>query len=611
MVSKIRLLNEQTINKIAAGEVIENPSSVVKELVENSLDAGSTEICVEIKAGGRQLIRVSDNGCGMNGDDALLCLERHATSKIKEVEDIHSINTMGFRGEAIPSIASISKFTLLTCPKENPEQGTMVMVDGGHLVQCCPIVKTPGTTIEVSSLFFNVPVRKKFQRSPTYDENEILKMMNQLALGHLHVKFELISNEKSIFRINFSSNQSFSEILGERIKQVLGDDFFSSCCPIEWSDGKYTLQGFIGLPTYTRHNRMGQYLFINHRAVYSSLITYGVRQGYGTTLSAHRHPVYALHLSLPLNHVDVNVHPQKREVRFRQEQFLREFISKAVGKALQVFGKVNPDDSFNVETPFTIPPIDSNFFLKEEKPMVDFSPFPQCQDFFPDTSLFEMKKEEKEKSFPLFSCSVAAPKIPNPSIICTFPGYFLLDPSAFGREGLFLIADQRAVHSRIIFERFKQQGQSSKSLSVQTLIVPYSWETTPTEACLIRDNLPYFRQFGIHIEEIGPNSFVIDAIPELFGNTDLALLVAETMHSLRESHGTSHLENEKERQIALAASRAAISGKKRLSIEEAQTLMTQLLVCQTPFQCPYGKPTMVLINNQDLMKFFLKNNPTK
>ena len=303
MVSKIRVLSENSINKIAAGEVIENPASVVKELVENSLDAGATDICVEIKGGGRQLIRVTDNGSGMSADDALLCLERHATSKIRDVQDIHQITSLGFRGEAIPSIASISKFMLLTCLHEKSEEGTLVIVEGGNILKCAPAACSPGTTIEVKSLFFNVPVRKKFQKSPAYDTTEILKMLSLLALGHPDIKFQLISNQEILLNAPAPLSTSFDDQLGERINAVLGSEFFQGTCHAQGSKGDLELQGYIGLPACTRHNRTGQFLFINKRAVFSPLISYAVREGYGPSLSTNRHPLFVLHLNLSLIHI--------------------------------------------------------------------------------------------------------------------------------------------------------------------------------------------------------------------------------------------------------------------------------------------------------------------
>lgn len=333
MPSKIRVLSDHTINKIAAGEVIENPASVVKELVENSLDAGSTDICIEIQGGGRQMIRISDNGCGMNSDDALLCLERHATSKLREVEEIHSLSTMGFRGEAIPSIASISKFNLLTCPaKEGDTEpvGSMVIVDGGKMVSCSPAARSQGTTIEVKSLFFNVPVRKKFLKSPSIDASEILKTVSLIALGHPSIKFQLIIDGKNTLIAHSSKDPAFGTQLQERIESVLGTDFTRNATYIEETKDGISLKGVIGQPGYTRHNRTGQYLFINKRGVVSPLVAYAVKDGFGSSIPSGRFPVFVLHLEVSGDLVDVNVHPQKREVRLRQEQTIKELIIKAV-----------------------------------------------------------------------------------------------------------------------------------------------------------------------------------------------------------------------------------------------------------------------------------------
>jgi DNA mismatch repair protein MutL len=302
MPSTIRLLDEQTINKIAAGEVIENPSSVVKELVDNALDASATEITVEIRGGGRQLIRVTDNGSGMTQDDALLSLERHATSKLKDIEDIHHLDTFGFRGEAIPSIASISKFSILTC-EEGKDLGTFIIVEGGKILTCREAPCQKGTQIEISNLFFNVPVRKKFQRSPTFDATEIQKVLTHIALANQQVKFRYLNNGSLVF----SANEE------ERLAALLGEDFSTNVTPIDEKKGPYHLKGFIGYPTFDRPNRQSQYLFVNKRPVNSNLVSYSVKEGYGTTLTHGRHPVFCLYLEMEKELVDINVHPQKKE----------------------------------------------------------------------------------------------------------------------------------------------------------------------------------------------------------------------------------------------------------------------------------------------------------
>lgn len=595
MPSKIRVLDEQTINKIAAGEVIENPASVVKELVENSLDAGSTDICIEIKEGGRQLIRITDNGCGMNGDDALLCLERHATSKIRDVNDIYAIGTMGFRGEAVPSIAAISKFTLMTCDNATGV-GTMVIIEGGRIMQCSPIAHSVGTTIEVKSLFFNVPVRKKFQKSPAYDANEILRIVNGIALGYPHVKFQLISDQKTLLSTTWPTASSFQEQLGERIKEILGIDFFESTCKVEGVNEEYRIEGYIGLPLYTRHNRSGQHLLINQRAVISPLINFAIRDGYGTMLSSNRHPVYVLHMTIPGTLIDVNVHPQKREVRLRQEAALKELITHSIGKALQgtphtppytdyipSFAPIPPQPSmpsfiqqpYRVEVPFELPAVPERY-LADTKPVPAAIPLPLNQQ----------------------------PKARPVRVLATLRHYIVLDGSVLDQPDSLCLMDQRAAHARIIFERLSLN--STEQIAVQHLLIPYTFEATPLEGALLLENLENLNRFGLSLRQAGPHTFLIDAIPQVFGNSNMDSLLTETLQIIREEGDHDLLKKKQEKLLAMAASRAAISSSRRLTMEEAQALAIQLMDCEHPFQCPQGKPTIVSVSQEELLQRFQK-----
>ncbi|MBA3958377.1 MAG: DNA mismatch repair endonuclease MutL [Parachlamydiaceae bacterium] len=634
MVSRIRVLDEHTINKIAAGEVIENPSSVIKELVENSLDAQATDICVEIKGGGRQLIRITDNGCGMNGDDALLCLERHATSKIRDVEDIHAIETMGFRGEAIPSIAAISKFTLITCPTNTPNQGTMVIVEGGKILQAAPAVRAPGTTIEVKSLFFNVPVRKKFQKSPAYDANEILKVMSNLALGYPAIKFQLISDSKTLFSTQPHSSTQFVDQLNQRIQDILGSDFLESACAVDITKEDFTLRGIIGLPSTHRPNRTGQYVFINQRAISSSLVSYATRDGYGTSLPTNRHPIFVLHLTLPGSLVDVNVHPQKREVRLRQELILREMITDAVRQAIQKHG-MSPHHTVQAEVPFLIPEdpkahsqINEKLFVPSqvpEKPKSNQLPssFSFGSNRFIETPqnedrTFTIPEEESRPfSMPQFERSVVAkapekivaPALPlpvqkkTPRVMATIKHYIILDGTSFTepQEGLHLV-DQRAAHSRVLFEKLLKQIKEGSHGAVQALLLPYPIQTTPVEAGAILQNIESIQRLGIAIHQTGSNAFLVDAIPSYLDQADLQSFIKDLVHALEERGVQDGLYNEREKRLALAASRSAVSRQTRLNTLEAQNLMNQLMQCDMPFQCPQGKQTFLCIPQDDISR---------
>jgi DNA mismatch repair protein MutL len=581
MSAKIRVLDENTINKIAAGEVIENPSSVVKELVENSIDAGATEISIEIKTGGRQLIRISDNGCGMNQDDAVLSLERHATSKLRNIDDIFNIGTMGFRGEAVPSIASISKFTLITNDNTDKE-GTMVIVDGGKIYQVAPAARSRGTTMEVKNLFFNVPVRRKFQRSPTYDANEILKVVSIQAMGYPEIKFELISDGKILLSAMRTPD------LQTRVKDIQGAEFGRSTLPIKAEHDAYKIDGVIGYPTYTRQNRTGQYLYINKRAITSPIVAYAVRDGYGTSLSTTRHPVWILHLTIPNDLIDVNVHPQKREVRLRQQDEMRQFILEAVNNALG--GKKETAEPEMLAAPAVMPIVTPTFDRPLIRPAFTFEVTEKPAEYTPPKPFAKPQTKLPEPTF--------LREVPqqNAKVIASIPSYLILDGDTLPQrgEGLCLL-DQRAAHRRIIYESLNRD-----QIEVQPLLIPITWHLSPQEMELVKEHLDAFRKLAIHLHESGPDSFMIDAIPSVLKSENIETVLQDVLHKMDSFHDKSFVEKELEKQIAEAAGRAAISSKAKLSIYEAQKLVDQLMKCKNPLQCPLGKPILKQISPEDL-----------
>lgn len=606
MPSNIRVLDEHTINKIAAGEVIENPSSVIKELVENALDAGSTEISVEIKGGGRQLMRVVDNGCGMGSDDALLCLERHATSKIKAVEDIQDLLTMGFRGEAVPSIAAISKFTILTRQKECAE-GTMVLVEGGSILKCCPVACSTGTTMEVKSLFFNVPVRKKFQKSPVHDINEILKIMTLLSLGYPEIKFRLISDGETLLSAPRPLGASFHDKLKERIGTVLGGDFAENGLKLEGKKDDFSVRGWIGSPLQHRQNRTGQFLFINQRGIQAPLVSFAIKDGYGTTMPAQRHPVYVLHITLPGNFVDVNVHPQKKEVRFRQEHALREMLIEAVRESLR-----QTECELPVAEPASagawplflpslpgVPTIRPVFMPLEASRQERPDPMPELPAYSPPTY-----------SPPAYTPSelpftMPQPKKTVPRVMGTIPRYLILEnppqEAPHLKRGLCLV-DQCAAHTRIIYERLKMQREA-KEIAVQTLLIPETIELSSLDAHCVTRHLPLLQSLGIHLHECGKNTFLLETIPEAMGNIDPNILMQEIIAHLHEENTLSFRE-QIDKKMALSAVRASISKEKSLSIGEGQSLLQQLLACEIPWFCPQGKPTLIIISSEEIGRLF-------
>jgi DNA mismatch repair protein MutL len=619
MASKIRVLTDDTINKIAAGEVIENPASVVKELVENAIDAGSTEITIEINGGGRQLIRISDNGCGMNGDDALLCLERHATSKIRSVDDLEGVMTMGFRGEAIPSIASISKFTLLTCPQpteSHPDpKGTLIIIDGGKILTVAAAVRAPGTTMEVKNLFFNVPVRRKFMKSPAVDSNEIVKMVTLIALGNPMLKFQLIIDGRNELNTSLPKSKDFQESLKSRMHDILGREFVENCRYFEHSTEVFSIKGFVGTPLYNRHNRTGQWLFINGRGVVSPLIANSVKDGYGTCLPTGRYPVFLLHFNVSGEFVDVNVHPQKREVRLRQEQYFREQIAKGIQDCIHQ----NPSTSDPFSEPFvpTISPVFADAIRSpipfEEPPQWRFSApeptkfVPPPRVVLPNTPPIEFRRtpapedppatQQQQLRFETTSSSKDSAPTPAPRIVATIPGYVLVENISVSTIS---IVDQKAAHCRILYEKFSEALEGSPAV-LQPLLVPHSIELLPNEAAQLRKMLPHLNAMGLQVREFGPRTFIVDAVPEILSHENLDTLILDVLES---GLDVDQRVGEQAKRLSIAMNRRAVSAKKRLSTVEAQSLVEQLHQCENSKVCPQGRLISAPLSPEEIAKFF-------
>ncbi len=547
MGSVIRVLKDDVINKIAAGEVVENPASVVKELVENSLDAGATDIAIEIKGGGRQLIRVTDNGCGMSPDDALLSVKRHATSKISDIDDLNQLNTMGFRGEAMASIASISQFTLIT--GQGGGSGPLIFVNGGKVVKHASVAACRGTVIEVKSLFFNVPVRKKFQKSPARDSAEIFKIVSTMALGNPGVKFQLIRDGETALAAPVLDG-SCEKQLQERISSVLSRDFLTSCLPLK----NESIEGFIGNPSTTRQNRLGQYLFINRRPVISPQISRAVSDGYGTTIAPKRYPIFVLHMTMPGFDVDVNVHPQKREVRLRDEEgatgLVREAVSKALRKKESKTMCVSP--KFASYTP-------------------RFEPSPKVEETVCAYSA------PHEVNHPEFDFALPAAETECIRVIYTLPGYILAE-----KGGELFIIDQRRAHHRILFDKLtKREGCPS-----ERLLIPLRIELAKIEAETLRESLVLLKALGFEIREFGPHVFVVDSCPPSFSNKDIPSMIRESLEDLREFPSLSAAQKN---MLAVKISlKGAVSSRTRLGQAEAEMLVRDLWKTTSPDQSPKG-----------------------
>lgn len=545
----VQILSHETINQIAAGESIENPASVVKELVENALDAGSKRIFVEIKEGGFQLIRIIDNGCGMSPDDALLSLERHATSKIRQVSDLSSLITMGFRGEALASISAISKLSLTTALADAP--GIKIESEGGRVISISPFPRRQGTTIEVRSLFYNVPARKKFQKSSSASTADVHRLLMALALAHPEITFEFVSQEKEVFSFLGHTDPLL------RIREVFGKEFVEDLKPLDVQVGDTRLYGYLGAPLQSRLNRTGQYTFINKRLVVAPLISFAVREGYGTRLDEGRYPTYILHLDIPPGHVDVNVHPQKREVRFEEESFLKQMVKEQVEKSFQMPQPLR-------ETSFNWTPVKADEF-----------------EGFPLKLSFRETGDEEAPSF--FSVR------PELQLIGLFQNYLLLHQEGlelFKGDGIIWI-DLMAAEERVIFDSLSKKEE--KKLS-QGLLIPVGVDLAIDEALEIEKKLPEIEKMGFSIRAIGRQSFAVEAIPPF-------LSVQEVPDVLRSLAG----EKEEESRVVAKFVRRR---KKIFVLQEALALAEKILQLPAPQETVAGTPIVAIMSQDDIKKLF-------
>ncbi len=590
MASKIRVLSDLTINQIAAGEVIENPASVVKELVENAIDAGATRLTIEVFSGGFQSIKVSDNGSGMTPDDAVLSLERHATSKIASAEDLFSLATMGFRGEALASIAAVSKMTLTTATES--ATAITIEVEGGKITQVRPAARLRGTTIEVRSLFYNVPARKKFQKSVAMSNAEITKAMTQLALAYPEVGIELIQQNRTIFSFTAENETDFFILLKKRVDVLLNREFLSASRHLEFEKEEYKGKGLISNPSHSRHNRSGQYLFVNRRPVVCPAVSYALQDAYGTRLTPGRHPVYVLHLSIPSSLVDVNVHPQKKEIRLREENALKAALHAAVHASFSCdFEGMESNDSplsgFSMPASF---PDGSMYACEETEPL-------------------GLKEEEPLSKEPEFSLSMGL------NIVGFYGNYLLVDARS---APSFLFQNQKqspsgilwfdlpAVAARLQYDALvKSLDGSSQS---QGLLVPATLSFSRAEAQLLTAHEKDLQKLGLQMRLIGDSVFLIESIPPFLEEGEIHKILEELIDALHGLERNKSREQERLRKLAACISRKIRMRKKNYHLTEARLMVEKLMRSEDPEYCPQGGTTLFFISEEHIEDYFKANS---
>jgi len=590
----IKILPEILSNKIAAGEVVERPASVVKELVENALDAGSTIIIIEVEKGGRSLIRVSDNGTGMNHDDALLAIERYATSKIFTDQDLFSISTLGFRGEALPSIASVSKFSLIT-RDESSEAGTEVYVEGGRIKKVRQAGSPKGSMISAEQLFYNTPARRKFLKTINTEMGHIADTVAAMALSRPDVQFTLCHNSRTVKSWSQASDQV------DRAADVLGREVRDNLYRINYKEGNITIDGHIASPRITRSTFRGIYIFVNNRFVKDRVIRHALFEGYAQRLMKGTFPVAVLFINVPFDQVDVNVHPTKHEVRFVRQRQIHDLVQRAVAETLHLSDR--PKWSTR-KFPESISAQDQSQVAEVS---ADYKSIRKGALRFDEQRATSIEHRVSSIEHPVTSNEHPATQTPIWSkklfadlrIIGQLHNTYILCES---EDSLFLI-DQHAAHERILFEKFKNRSKGTKQPS-QRLLIPETVDIGYAEADTLNRLIPDLEDFGLEIEHFGGNTFVVKSVPDILSGREIKPLIVEIAEKMTQTGFAPNLEKAIDECLILMACHSAIRANQVLSDAQIKGLLNQLDECENPSHCPHGRPTWIKRTIKDLEKSF-------
>jgi len=615
--SKIKILPELLSNKIAAGEVVERPAAVVKELVENSLDAGSSRIVVDVAKGGRSLIRVSDNGTGMGHDDALLALERYATSKIFKDQDLFSINTLGFRGEALPSIAAVSRFNLTT-RVASADSGTEIAVEGGKIVNVSEVGAPTGSMVTVRQLFFNTPARRKFLKTTGTEMGHIADMVARIALGHPTVQLRLTHNEKIV------KNWSVASGLFDRVVDVLGKDLKNSLHAVEFQNNGISVSGWVSSPRVTRRTSRAIFIYVNGRFVRDRIVQHALFEGYSQRLVKGQFPVAVIFINLPFDAVDVNVHPTKNEVRFARQRDVHEAVRRAVAQTLyevdlpqwrpsnyttdrqaaasggiseaasKEFGIRNAEcgkEGLEFGNPHLEP---RNAQLETRTP----HPAPRNAQLAPRNAQLATRTSQPVPRTPQhaiwdkqgFSSMRVIGQFHNTYIVCESEG------------GLILI-DQHAAHERVLYEQFSTRSTGAPK-SAQRLLVPETVELGYREAGVLEKMIAELKDIGLDIEPFGGNTFVVKAVPVLLVGREIKPVLIEIVEKITEIGSAPGFAKALDQSRMVMACHGAIRANQALSGAQIKGLLGQLDGCRNPSHCPHGRPTWIHWDMRSLDKSF-------
>ena len=585
---RVHRLDSTLANQIAAGEVVERPASILKELLENSLDAGATRITIHLEGGGMDLLSVEDDGVGILAEDLPLALERHATSKVATWEDLQAIQTMGFRGEALPAIASVSRLELLSRARSQ-NQAARLQVTGGMVAAPEPAARAPGTTVHVADLFFNVPARRKFLRSPAAELSRNQKVLRQIALANFPVAFQLTQNGRSLAQFPAATD---AESRAARVATILGEGFLANALYIEQKDQGLSLSGWLGLPTYNRARGDEQYFYVNNRPVRDPVITHALRAAYHDALFQDRHPLYVLYLSLPPERVDVNVHPAKAEVRFRDSREIHDFLFHTLRRVIAEQGGAQPRVTVPVQ-PFSQSPaaIKSPAHLPTQRPL---NAVQESTGAYWEHLVAPAMTSVPAPDLPAGPAQELAPNYPLGQAVGQIHARFIL---AQNSEGMILI-DQHAAHERILYEKMKNTSQENDK---QAFIIPEYVHLTAAQMARFDERQADMQAAGLEISVAGPGTLAIHAAPKAVAAATYGQIVADIL-----AEEPAWAEGDGDAVLADIACRAAIKTSRRLNLEEMNSLLRQLEATPRFGQCNHGRPTVVQFSLTDLDRLFLR-----
>ncbi|MCK5898047.1 MAG: DNA mismatch repair endonuclease MutL [Methylococcales bacterium] len=590
---RIQSLPPQLINQIAAGEVVERPASIVKELLENCFDAGAKNIQVDIEQGGVRFIKIRDDGCGIAKEELALALSRYATSKIASLADLEHVQSMGFRGEALSSMSSVARLSL-TSKTLNSEEAWCISSDGAEeIFDIQPAAHPQGTTVEVSDLFYNTPARRKFLKTEKTEFSHIETLIKKMALSRFDIAFKLTHNRREVINLKIADSQ---ELQQQRIASICSKDFSSNAIAIDFSASGLQLSGWVGQPTFSRSQADRQYFYVNQRLIKDRLISHAVKKAYQDVLFHGRHPVFVLYLTLNPALVDVNAHPAKLEVRFREGRLVHDFLFSALYRSLAeqrpkpITETTDIDYSSPTESPTAVNYASNNHNYKTTQAQIPLSIQEATPDYIVRPLNNETLTENTVKTFPTLGFAVAH-----------LHNTYILSET---QEGIILV-DAHAAHERITYERLKSQYHQN-NIATQPLLLPIKITISADEANCAEQQQPFFKNLGFELNRISPETLLLRTVPILLAKANVEKLITDVLSDMMVQESSDRIQDKTHAILATMACHNSVRSGRKLTTDEMNALLRDIEITERGNQCNHGRPTWVQLSKNVLDKFFLR-----